>query len=65
VRRHTAKGGSLLFLLNHRDEPVPIGVAAGSRDLLSGTRVGTEGIRLGSRDVVVLEEAGTLTGGDA
>jgi beta-galactosidase len=61
VRRHTAKGTSLLFLLNHRDEPVPVGVAAGSRDLLTDTRVGAEGIRLGPRDVVVLEEAGTLT----
>ena len=60
VRRHTAKGTTLLFLLNHRDEPVPISVAAGSRDLLGGSPVGADGIRLGPRDVVVLEEAGNL-----
>jgi len=60
VRRHTAKGTTLLFLLNHRDEPIPISVAAGSRDLLGGSPVGADGIRLGPRDVVVLEEAGNL-----
>jgi len=65
VRRHTASGSSLLFLLNHRDEPVTVSAPAGSSDLLAGTRVGAEGIRLGPRDVAVLEEAGNLTAGDA
>jgi len=65
VRRHTAKGSSLLFLLNHRDEPVSISAPAGSTDLLAGSRVGADGVRLGPRDVAVLEEAGNLTAGDA
>jgi beta-galactosidase len=64
VRRRTARGSSILFLLNHRDEPVSISVPAGAADLLSGSPVGEEGVRLGPRDVAVLEEVDTLHGGD-
>jgi beta-galactosidase len=63
VRRRTAKGTSILFLLNHRDEPVTVGAPAGSSDLLKGTPVGADGVRLGPRDIAVLEEVGNLTGG--
>ena len=65
VRRWTARGTSILFLLNHRDEPVSVDAPPGSTDLLRGTRVGAEGVRLGARDVAILEEAGTLTAADA
>ena len=65
VRRHTAGGASLLFLLNHRDEPVSVAAQAGAKNLLDGTRVGAEGIRLGPRDAAVLEEVGNLTAEDA
>ncbi len=62
VRRRTAEGGSILFLLNHRDETVTVAAPAGSRDLLKGSPVGTDGVRLGPRDVAVLDELGNLTG---
>jgi len=65
VRRRTGGGASILFLLNHRDEPVSVSAPAGAGDLLNGGKVGAEGIRLGPRDVAVLEEVGTLTGGPA
>jgi beta-galactosidase len=62
VRRRTAEGGSILFLLNHRDETVTVVAPAGSRDLLKGSPVGADGVRLGPRDVAVLDELGNLTG---
>jgi len=65
VRRWTARGTSVLFLLNHRAEAVSVDAPPGSADLLRGMRVGAEGVRLGARGVAVLEEAGTLTAADA
>jgi beta-galactosidase len=61
VRRHTRDGGSLLFLLNHGDEAVTVAVPAGLGDLLSGSRVGPEGLRLEPRGVAVLDEAKQVT----
>ena len=61
VRRHTRDGGSLLFLLNHGDEAVTVAVPAGLGDLLSGSRVGPEGLRLDPRGVAVLDEAKQVT----
>jgi beta-galactosidase len=65
VRRHSGEGASLLFLLNHNDEPVTVTLPGGAADLLAGGRVGAEGVRLGPRQVAVLEEAGNLTSGNA
>ena len=65
VRRHTRDGGSLLFLLNHGDEAVTVAVPAGAGDLLSGSRVGAQGLRLDPRGVAVLTEASNLTAGEA
>ena len=56
VRRHTHEGGSLLFLLNHNDGPVTVSLPGGAEELLSGDRVGSEGLRLGPREVAILEE---------
>ena len=65
VRRHTRDGGSLLFLLNHGDEAVTVAVPAGAGDLLSGSRVGAQGLRLDPRGVAVLTEASNLSAGEA
>ncbi|MEV4545269.1 Beta-galactosidase C-terminal domain [Micromonospora echinaurantiaca] len=55
--RVTPDGARLLFLLNHRAEPVEVTARGGGVDLLTGDRVeGGEPIRLPARGVMVLRE---------
>ena len=54
VRRVTSTGSSLLFLLNHGDDPVELSVPAGTTDLVSGAKVESDRLRLGPRQVAVL-----------
>ena len=65
VRRHSRDGGSLLFLLNHGDEPVTVSVPAGAADLLAGTTPEGGVLWLEPRGVAVLAEASNLTAGKA
>ena len=53
LRRVTASGASLLFLLNHGDDHVEVSVPRGSIDLVQGVEVGSL-LRLGPRQVAVL-----------
>ncbi|MFF0659383.1 beta-galactosidase [Micromonospora tulbaghiae] len=55
--RVTPDGARLLFLLNHRSEPVEVAARSGGVDLLTGDRVDPGApLRLSARGVVVLRE---------
>lgn len=50
--------GSLLFLLNHGQQPVDVLAAAGSMELVSGERLASDRIMLGPREVAIVQQQG-------
>jgi beta-galactosidase len=50
--------GSLLFLLNHGQQPVEVLAAAGSMELVSGERLASDRIMLGPREVAIVQQPG-------
>jgi beta-galactosidase len=61
VRRFT-DAGCLLFLLNHGQDEVEVSVPSGGMELISGRRLAADRLRLGRREVAIVEVPVTHAG---